>query len=114
VRRAVNDPRIELTRLGTPALASAVSASNTREFAVLSSAIRAVYPSVLVAPFLTMVATDSRQYGAVASQTYRFLPVHQDGALESIHGIDEHIRIDAYTQAIRVYATLIRELAGAR
>jgi carboxypeptidase PM20D1 len=112
VRHVVDDPRIQLTRLGAPTLASAVSASNTVEFAELSGAIRAVYPNALVAPFLTIAATDARQYDAVAPQTYRFLPVYQDGALESIHGINEHIRIDAYEKAIRVYATIIRELAG--
>jgi carboxypeptidase PM20D1 len=114
VRRVVNDERITLTALELPTQASRVSAANTPEFATLSSAIRAVYPNVLVAPYLTVAATDAREYRAVASQTYRFLPVYQDGALESIHGINEHIRIDAYERAIRVYATLMRELAGPR
>ena len=112
VRRVVNDARIEVTPLGGSTMASAVSASDTPEFAALSRAIRAVYPNALVAPFLTIAATDSRAYGGVASHTYRFLPVYQDGALDMIHGINEHVRIDAYEKAIRVYATLIRELAG--
>jgi carboxypeptidase PM20D1 len=85
---------------------------DTPEFAALARAIRAVYPQVLVAPYLTIGATDSREYWRVAPDTYRFLPIYEDGALEAIHGIDEHVRIDAYLQAVRIYATLMTGLAG--
>jgi carboxypeptidase PM20D1 len=79
----------------------------------LQASIRAIYPQVLVAPYLTVAATDAREYRAIAS-TYRFLPVHQDGALDAIHGVDEHITIDSYVKTIRIYATAIKGLAGSR
>jgi carboxypeptidase PM20D1 len=66
-----------------------------------------VYPNTLVAPYLTIAATDTRQYDDVASNTYRFLPVYQQGALQMIHGTDEHVSIDAYVKAIRIYATIL-------
>jgi len=72
--------------------------------------IRAVYPNVLVAPFLTIAATDARHYRDVSSGTYRFLPIHQADATTLMHGVNEYVTVDGYAQAIRFYATLIETL----
>jgi len=112
ITEAVDDDRVTVTIIGGGAGSPPLSPVNTPEFAHLQRAIRAVYPDVLVAPYLTMAATDAREYRDVAPNLYRFLPVQQDGALESIHGVDEHITLEAYRKAILTYATLIMELAG--
>jgi carboxypeptidase PM20D1 len=112
LRGAVRDDRIEIRRLGPAVEASASSATDTPAFTALARSIRAVYPSVLVAPYLTVAGTDTREYATVASNMYRFLPIYQHGALEAIHGTDEHVRVDVYEKAIRIYATIIKELAG--
>ena len=112
VRSVVDDPRIDIRVAGRPPAQLRVAATDTPDCAALSAAVRAVYPDVIVAPYLTIAATDAREYGAVAPNTYRFLPIYQHGALEMIHGTDEHVQIDAYEKAIRVYATLIMKLAG--
>ncbi|HYN09180.1 MAG TPA: M20 family peptidase [Vicinamibacterales bacterium] len=113
MRAAIDDPRVEIVVLAggggdPPPISSATSA----DFARLGGAIRSVYPEVLVAPFLTVAATDSRHYVRIAPHIYRFLPIHFDGAFEAVHGVDEHVTIDAYEKAIRVYATIIKEMAG--
>ena len=113
LRDAVDDPRVAIAApRAAQVQATTVSATDTPEFAALQRAIRAVYPDVRVAPYLTTGATDARHYVHVAPNVYRFLPVRQDGALEAIHGIDEHIRIDAYVDAIRTYATIISTLSA--
>jgi carboxypeptidase PM20D1 len=111
VRAAVDDDRVEIHRVGLSTSASPVAESDTPAFAALARSIRAVYPNALVAPYLSIAATDAREYSAVAAEAYRFLPIYQGGALESIHGTNEHVRLDAYEKAIRVYATLLEELA---
>jgi carboxypeptidase PM20D1 len=111
VRTAVDDPAIDVRALGTPRDASPVSPANGRGFPAIARAIRAIYPDVLVAPFLTMAGTDARVYARIAPETFRFLPVYQAGALESLHGTNEHVQLDVYEKAIRVYATAIKELA---
>lgn len=112
VTKTVDDDRVTVTVAGgTNAASPPLSPVSTPEFARLQRAIRAVYPDVLVAPYLTMAATDAREYRDVAPNAYRFLPVQQDGALESIHGVDEHITLEAYRKAIVTYATLMMELA---
>lgn len=111
IRTHVNDSRVEIRVLGQTR-AAPVSPTTTPEFARLQRAIRAVFPGVLVAPYLTVGATDAREYAAIAPGSYRFIPVHQEGALALIHGIDEHIRIDVYERTIVAYATIVKELAG--
>jgi len=81
----------------------ALSPTDAPAYRALASVIRAVYPEALVAPFLTVVATDARHYAAVAPYIYRFLPVHQPRALELIHAPDEHIRLDTYEKLIAFY-----------
>jgi carboxypeptidase PM20D1 len=113
MRSAIADDRVEVLAVaGAGAPSVPISPTGTAEFARLQSAIRAVYPDVVVSPYLTMAATDSRFYIRVAPNIYRFLPVSLAGALEAVHGVDEHVRIDAYEKGIRIYATIIKELAG--
>jgi carboxypeptidase PM20D1 len=111
VRRVVSDDRVEIRRVGQSVEATANSRSDTPEFAALARSIRAIYPNVLVAPYLTLAATDTREYVNVADHQYRFLPIYQEDVLEMIHGANEHVTIDAYEKAVRIYATLITELA---
>jgi carboxypeptidase PM20D1 len=111
LRTHIDDDRVEIRVLGQTRPGS-VSPTGTPEFDRLQRAIRAVFPDVLVAPFLTIGATDAREYAAIAPESYRFIPVLQDGALALIHGVDEHVRIDVYEKMIRAYATIVKELAG--
>jgi carboxypeptidase PM20D1 len=110
LRAVIRDDRVTTTVLyegPTPP----TSPVDTEAFVQLQRSIRAVYPQALVAPYLTIAGTDAREYAAIAPQVYRFLPLHQPGAVELIHGINEHIAIDAYVNVIRAYATIIRDMA---
>jgi carboxypeptidase PM20D1 len=106
--KTIADPRVRVEPMPDAQWeAPPLSGADTPAFRTLAASILAVYPEVIVAPFLTVGATDARHYRAVAPAPYRFLPVHQAGAIESIHGINENIRIDVYERMIRFYATLI-------
>ena len=110
IRTHINDDRIAI-RVASQTRVAPASPTNTPDFARLQRAIRAVFPEALVAPFLTVGATDAREYASIAPESYRFLPIFQEGAIAAIHGVNEHLRIDAYERAIRTYATIITELA---
>ncbi len=110
----IGDDRVTVDARGGGAPPNAVvSPTRTPVFTTLAGIVRGVYPEVLVAPFVTIGATDAREYRGVAPAAYRFLPIDQDGAVEQIHGTNEHVGIDAYARAIRVYATVIERIAGA-
>ena len=89
---------------------SAVSPYDTPDFAAIGGAVRAVYPNVLVAPYLTLGATDARQFAEVASARYRFLPINQPGATELLHAPNEHILVNVYADTIRAYGAIIQGL----
>lgn len=110
--RVIGDARVMLA-IAAEGASEAVPMSpvDTSEFAALAQSIRAVFPAVLVAPYLTIAATDAREYRAITSGTYRFLPIHQPDATTLIHGVNEHITVDGYMKAIAFYATLIEALA---
>ena len=113
LRAVIADPRVNIApyRGQRGDAASIESRTDGPEFAALSGAIRSVFPEVLVAPYLTVGATDARHYSAVATNLYRFVPVDQPGSTELLHAPNEHITIDAYMKVIRGYAAIIGALA---
>ena len=114
VRRVVDDPRVEVRIVGGfRAEPSAVSSTESDSFRKLEQAIRSVARDVIVAPYLVVVATDSRHFAGMSSSVFRFLPLHltaQD--IERIHGSNERISVRDYEQAIRIYRQLVLNTAA--
>jgi carboxypeptidase PM20D1 len=112
VRTAVNDPRVDVHfyRGSRGTAPSSVSPFDTADFMALGGAVRAVFPDVLVAPYLTIGATDARHYTGVATALYRFLPINQPGGTELLHAPNEHIYINVYGDTIRAFGAIIGAL----
>ena len=110
VRQVIGDSLVRVRVLGQGREAAPVSGTDNAAFAALHRTIKSVFPEVLVAPYVTIAATDARTYARLCPQaTYRFAPtVLTPEAIESIHGTNERISPAAYQQAIRFYAALIR------
>jgi carboxypeptidase PM20D1 len=112
VKKAVGDPRVAVTPYrSTGVSASRVSSTTSDDFKNLGRAIRSVMPDVLVAPYLTLGATDGRRYEPVAENIYRFLPIDQPGATELLHAPNERIEIGAYIKMIRAYGAIVQMMA---
>ena len=104
VAKVVGDGRVRVEiEPGASWEPPALSPTDAPAYRALASVIRGVYPDTVVAPFLTVVATDARHYTTVAAYIYRFLPVHQPRALELIHAPDEHILLDTYEKLIAFF-----------
>ncbi|HEX8694405.1 MAG TPA: M20 family peptidase [Longimicrobium sp.] len=114
VRRAVDDPRVEIRRGGGfSAEPSPVSATGSASFRTLERTIRSVFPEAVVAPYLVVVVTDSRFFGDLSPNVFRFLPVRLAPAdLQRMHGTNERIAVADYERAIRIYRQLILNAAG--
>jgi carboxypeptidase PM20D1 len=92
---------------------SRVSSVDSEGFRTLHRTIAEVYPGSVVAPGLSMVATDSRHYAPIASDIYRFLPLRVTGDdLKRIHGANERIGVKAYAELIGFLARLIENLSA--
>jgi carboxypeptidase PM20D1 len=91
---------------------SRVSSPESNGFRTLHRTIAEVYPDAVVAPGISMVATDSRHYAPIASEIYRFLPLRvTSDDLERIHGTDERIGVETYAKLIGFLARLIENLS---
>jgi carboxypeptidase PM20D1 len=109
VRKAIDDPKVQLTPLPVRVEPSSVSDTQAQSFKLLHRTIRQIAPEAIVAPSLLVAATDSRHYAALTRNIYRFLPItlRPDDA-KRYHGVDERISIDDYERCMRFYAQLIR------
>jgi carboxypeptidase PM20D1 len=113
VRRVVNDSRVEIQVAGRfTAEPSPVSSSDTESFRSISRAIRSVVPEAIAAPYLVVVVTDARHYGALTNNVFRFSPLRLTARdLERMHGADERVAIRDYYAAIRIYRQLLVDAA---
>ena len=92
---------------------SRISSTDSDGFRTLQQTIAEIYPGIVVAPGLSMVATDSRHYAPIASDIYRFLPLRVTADdLKRIHGVDERIGIKTYADLIGFLARLIENLSA--
>lgn len=110
IERVVDDPavRVRVLEGSDPA---PVSAAEGRGWDAVADSIREVFPDAAVAPYVMLQASDSRHFAGISRSVYRFLPfdLRQD-ELQSIHGIDERIRVSTYRRSIAFFDTLIGRL----
>ncbi|MEN6475455.1 MAG: M20/M25/M40 family metallo-hydrolase [Syntrophaceae bacterium] len=89
------------------------SPADTEFFAALECAIRRTYPQAVVAPNLSVGFSDSRFFRRRGITAYGIIPLllrHED--LDTIHGHDERIEIEAFLKGIGIIFDTIRYLNG--
>lgn len=95
-----------------PREASPISRTDSTSYALLAALSSAVLPDAPVAPGLVLAGTDSRHYGDVAENVYRYQPILLTAAdLEMPHGVNERLSLANLERMIRFYIALIE--AGA-
>ncbi len=91
--------------------ASHVSSTDSAAFRTLRETIGELMPDAVVAPFLSLNATDSRYYEPFARDQYRFLPLRlRPEDLGRFHGIDERISVENYGEVVRFFIEFIRNV----
>lgn len=108
VKTVINDERVKPKFYGFNTNPSAVSPMDSDGYNVINRTIKEVFENTLTAPNLVIAATDSRHFDKVSSNIYRFVPYHiNEDNITTFHGIDEHILVEDYKDAIRFYRQLI-------
>lgn len=88
--------------------ASPVSDWEAPGFSVIAQSMREVHGDIPVAPGLMIAASDSRHYGKVADNAYRFNPIRlTPELLTGFHGTNERIAVADYAQGVRGYIQII-------
>jgi len=90
---------------------SPVSRTSTRAYQTIKDLIhQVVSPDLLVAPYLTVGATDSRHFAKVSDDQYRFLCVHFDKLdFARYHGTNERITKKNLAQMMQFYYLLMKQ-----
>ena len=107
--KTISDDRVKAKFYGFNTNPSPVSPLDSDGYNVINKTIKQVFEQTLTGPNLVIAATDSRHFGAVSSNIYRFVPYHiNEENINTFHGIDERIPVEDYKDAIRFYMQLIR------
>lgn len=116
IRTLLEPLGVEVELLRGPSLSepSRVSSDQSDDFRCLTTAARAVLGESM--PLVTGVfpaATDSRRYGKLARNVYRFMPVRLGaGGLSVLHSPNESISEEDYANCVRFYGEYIARAAG--
>jgi carboxypeptidase PM20D1 len=111
VRKTINNPDIQIKILQPFNEPSPVADRNSKSFDLIKNVVYSLFPGqdLVVAPFLVLVATDSRYFTKLAENVYRFSPVvYRPEDLKRPHGVNERIAIEDYVNTIRFYYEIIR------
>jgi carboxypeptidase PM20D1 len=108
VKRHVTDDAVSV-RVDRAVEASPVSSWTAPGFTTVADAVRSVYGAVVVIPGLMVAASDSKHYGKIAENSYRFNPmrVTQDD-LTGFHGSNEKLSVETLVRAVQTYAVIIQ------
>ena len=113
VKRAVADDRVKITVLAKAREPSNVSPIGSTNFDLLSRTVREVFPGAIVAPYLMVAATDSRQFEGLTTDVYRFMPFRLKAKdIEGIHGTNERVPVELLADVVTFYARLITNAAA--
>ncbi len=112
VREAIDDPGIEIEVLRATE-ASRSSDPRSESYRKLEETVHATLPDTVVAPALVLGGTDSKHYGRLAENSYRFTPIRLGSKDRSrVHGVNERIGVDVYRDAIRFYEAFLERATG--
>jgi len=90
---------------------SPVASTQTPAYRAIRRNVRRIHGAeTLVAPGLTVGATDSRYFTDIADDVYRFMPiVLGPDDPNRIHGVDERLPVEGYRRLVRFYMAMLRD-----
>jgi carboxypeptidase PM20D1 len=111
VKQTVNNEAVHAELDAGSSEPSRVSPVTAPQYALINRTIREVFSDAVVAPGIVIGATDSRHYGEVSDNVYRFSPVRAGkDDLPRFHGTNERIGVDNYLEAVRFYVQLVKNV----
>ena len=109
IQSTVKDPDVEIKVLRSfePSPISRIDCEGWRR---VSRAVSATWQGCLVAPYLMVQCSDSRHYRKLSDRVYRFSAMDlTKEERASIHGNNEHIRLETACRAVEFFIRLMRQ-----
>lgn len=92
---------------------STVASMETVEYRTITETVKRIWPGLSAVPGIFPAATDSRHYGKIADNVYRFEPVHLgEKGLGILHSEGESVSIEDYLKAVEFYTLYVRKICG--
>ena len=109
LKKTVDDENVEISCVQgmNP---SRISDTNCDGWRKISNAVGATWKGCIVSPYLMVQCSDSRHYGRITDKVYRFSAMDlTSDERSSIHGNDEHIRLETISRSVEFYMRLISQ-----
>ena len=109
LKKTVNDENVDINViLGVNP--SRVSQTECDSYKKVEKAILNTWKGSVVAPYLMVQCSDSRHYGKISDKVYRFSACDLTSEERAgVHGIDEHLRLDAIIRSVEFYLRLLKQ-----
>ena len=108
LKKTVNDSMIDIEVM-SGVNPSRISVTDCEGYERLASAVASTWKNTIVSPYLMVQCSDSRHYGRISDRVYRFSAMDLTSEERAtIHGNNEHIRIDCAKRAVEFYIRLMR------
>lgn len=109
LRRTIHDDSVEIKALHgmNP---SRISRTDCPAWDKVATAVASTWKGCLVSPYLMVQCSDSRHYGSISDKVYRFSAMDLTAEERAtIHGNNEHIRLETAKSAVEFYIRLMRQ-----
>ncbi|NLT15220.1 MAG: M20/M25/M40 family metallo-hydrolase [Clostridiales bacterium] len=108
VKSIAGDENVHFT-VGAGAInPSAISEIRCSAWGKVAEAVADTWPGCIVSPYLMVQCSDSRHYGRISNHVYRFSAADLTAEeRSSIHGNDEHVRVEVVKRAVEFYIRLM-------
>lgn len=115
VESTIENPAVEIRKVGDPKEPSFVSDLNTVSYRQFKLSIWETFGEIPVAPSLFVAATDSRHYHDLTQEIYRFRPIRaRPSDRTRLHGTNERISIENYLEMIHFQIRLLKNTTAPR
>ena len=109
VKRVIGDKNVEI-RMLEGANPSRISRIDVEGYDIVKQAIQHTWRGSVVAPYLMVQCSDSRHYGEISDRVYRFSAMDLTSEeMDSIHGNDEHIRLETISSAVEFFIRCMKK-----
>lgn len=109
LKKTVNDDSVQINMLigNNP---SRISVTDCLGWEKVCSAIVNTWRGAIVSPYLMVQCSDSRHYGRISDKVFRFSAMDlTNEERATIHGHNEHIRIETLKRTVEFYIRLMRQ-----
>lgn len=89
------------------------SSDRSRFYLQVEGAIEKLFPETLITPYLVSGGTDSKHYGKLTNNIYRFSPFRLTGEeLATMHGRGEYVSVENFERMIGFYREILLQEEG--